>query len=335
MITCVYLIIRHDKKLLVLLSYIMCISLVSYFDSTMSIQIFFYGARDILFICSLLILPKLKLVMTRSDIIFIMLVLLLALINIFDNIFQLGISEAVFRKEEYFSKKGTYSNFGFGLVGERIYYPFYTPNLLSTFISLVAFALLLTNLSRFRYSFVLTIVNLFTVSKVFFFYVFLSFIKRIRLNVKFFIFVLFLMLALSEKIIYHIYLSIDDPLLKYHLASVIGHLKAFDALSWQNMSLIPEPLGSNSIIAQYIYDQEKVFGIESTIFVRLSELHLHFVILLLFIVFKTLKFHNSWRVFIYSILLLLALTATSNHPVVYGSAALIISSYRKGNARYG
>lgn len=310
----------------------MSISILAHIEAGMNIKILFYGARDILLLCSLVILPKLNLDLRRSDLIFIQLVILLALINIFDNMFQLGISEAVFRRADYFTKKGTDSNFGFGIVGERIYYPFYSPNLLSTFFSLVAFALLLKQLSKFKYTLALTFVNIFTVSKVFIFYVFISLIKRMRLNVSLVLALVFFALLMSENLVYLIYNQVENPLVKYHLASVIGHLKAFNVFSWQNMSLIPEPLGSNSIIAQYINNQEKTFGIESTILVRLSELRLNLLIFILYICFASLKFGKIWQVFNFSFLLLLFLTATSNHPVVFGSAALIILSNGKGRA---
>ena len=221
--------------------------------------------------------------------------------------------------------KGVRAQFGFGLIGLRTVGLFYSPNLLGTFLSCLFIYYCLSEKRWSYYKGVVAIfIGVFTGTKVVllaFGYIFCKIFKS--LAGIYFLLAIFGSVSLISYLYYDV---VRDPLLRYHLASTLGHFHSFSSFadSFQYSVFVDFP-GYNSTTIR-VLNAESLTGVESLLLARFLDMRLislPFVMYLAFIWLKLRYLH--WKLaFVYGLFIMIILfTATSNLPVAYVPLALI------------
>lgn len=317
----VYLTQRKRAISLLFLLIIGLIGAVSALDSEgggSSVITYIYGYRDLFLIVLLVeLLSEDAAPTVASDEIelFVKTVVWFAMLEVvLQNFLGTSLVNTFFNTGSYYSNKGVDINLSNGILGARIATPLYSPNLLCTLLATYYFFERNSERKGFI-RFFAGVASIFTLSKVFlvslFFYV---------LNKRWKAALLVALVALipAYYLLTFYYETIDSPLLKYHLASLIGHFSAFEkSVAGDIMTLYPDVLGSNSIAANW-KQTEDVGGIESSILVRLSELKAYYLIVVCYFVYAFRKIRDERKRKLLAFFILVTLvTATSNHPVCY------------------
>jgi len=294
---------------------------------------YFYGFRDIFLLVLLVELAKYKsnLDVTEKEVnVFVFFVMILASIDfVITNVLNMGLMESFFRTNDYYSNKGIDINLSSGILGNRVGVPLYSPNLLCTL--LAAYYFLDRRISRSTvfvklFAFIVAAV---TMTKVILFSLCFYVLGRFwALPMLIGILSLFPFYLLLNDF----YISLPVGLLKYHVASVLGHLHAFEIASTNNLySLIPDPLGSHSIAMKVLNGEGGAGpGIESSILARASELKIYYLFVVAYVIYSLLKIKDDvLRKVIAFFVLLSLLTATSNQPVAWIPILFLIRSKKK------
>jgi hypothetical protein len=306
--------------------------------SMMSIMGYVYGFRDIFLIVLLMEL----LLLSNTDIskkeisIFLITIIILSLLDIMFTV-SMGADNSYslfYNLNEYYSNKGVRTNLSAGFLGDRLTIPLYSPNLLATLF--VTFYFLERVIKHHLFIKLLAfIVAVFTLSKVLvvslFFYISG---KWWKINV--------LLIILSIFPLYfgleYFYNILEPSLLKYHIASTLGHFNSFgSALKMDFTSFIPDILGHNSTAVRVV-SGKPVLGLESLLLSRLIDLKVYFIFVPIYLIYmyKIVAYDVSKK-FIAYFLFLSILTATSNQPVAFVPFLYYLVHYKKGlilNKRY-
>lgn len=291
---------------------------------------FVYGLRDIFLLTMIVELCRYRggLGVEKQEVlIFVYFVIAVSLFDgVTTNLLGVNIADALLKTSEYYSNKGVDINLSNGFMGDRIGAPLYSPNLLCTLLACcVFFDKRIAELPKFMklLSFFSII---FTMSKVFIFSILFYFMKsRWKLLVVIGLCSLFPFYMLLD--IY--YSNLPPSFLKYHLASILGHLHAFSmALENGFLSFVPEPLGSHSIAMQVVNSGvDSGAGIESTVLARLSELKIYYIIVLVYLAYSLSKIGcELGQKFVVFFFFLSLLTATSNQPVAFIPALYLLKA---------
>jgi hypothetical protein len=291
---------------------------------------YFYGFRDIFLLVLLVELAKYKsnLDVTKKEVnVFVFFVMILAFIDfLITNVLDMGLMEFIFRTKDYYGNKGIDINLSNGILGDRVGVPLYSPNLICTLLAAYYFLDSRINRSNNFVKLFAFIVAVVTMTKVIIFSLCFYVLGRFwALPVLMGILSLFPFYL----VLHDFYISLPTGLLKYHIASVLGHLHAFDIASTNNIySFIPEPLGSHSIAMKVLRgDGSSGPGIESSILARASELKIYYLFVVAYIIYSLISLKNDvLRKFIAFFVLLSLLTATSNQPVAWVPILFLIRS---------
>ncbi|HGS4592127.1 TPA: hypothetical protein ACMDO9_003480 [Vibrio cholerae] len=318
---------------LLLIFFISLVGFVPYFSGEFDIDIigYFYGFRDIFLL--ILIVELLKL---HDDFFpkkinvfnFLYIILSVSLLDVvLTNLLGFDIVQKILGVDNYYINKGVDINLSNGILGDRVGAPLFSPNLLCTLLGLVYFFDKRIFCGKLVFKFIALVVSIFTVSKVILVTVGFYFLGKRWLIP---IIVSLSSIPIIYVIVNTVYLGLDDGSLKYHFASVIGHLNAFTMAMENNvLSITPDPLGSHSIAMRVMSGGTDVgAGIESSILTRLSELKV-FYLLVVFYIFHSLIYikNNLRRKFLVSFLVISLLTATSNQPVAFMPALFLLRLY--------
>lgn len=335
----IFLLIKTKNFFPLILIFIMFIygtvGIVEYFDVNIIFSIF-YGFRDIVLIVLIVELLKIKdnLNISKKEInIFINFVVLIAFIHIILlTFFNSNIVNEVFHMSQYYSNKGIDINLSNGFFGQdRTSVPLYSPNLVCTLI--VTYYFLQKDIpQKIYWKLIAFIVAVFTLSKVLVVGLFFYFFNK---SWKYILIIIILISIPLYFALLEYYTGLEVGLLKYHLASTIGHLHAFErSIETGLTTFIPDILGSNSIASKVLSGNNEA-GIESTLLARLADYKIYFLILLSYVAYNFKHLTNNVEkktyVFIFVILLL---TATSNHPVVYIPFIYLLNFMRRKNGSY-
>ncbi|MBA6292583.1 hypothetical protein H4J58_09660 [Colwellia sp. MB3u-70] len=293
---------------------------------------FIYGMRDIFLLVLLieLIHSSSDLKVSKNEIfLFIYFVLGIAIADaVTTNVLGMNVLESIFRTSSYYSNKGVDINLSNGLMGERIGAPLYSPNLLCTLLACCFFfdhrivkgKLFVKAMALIVIAFTMTKVIVFSLG----FYLVRSKWKLPTILGLTALFPLYFLLV-------SYYSTIPLGLLKYHLASILGHFHAFTlAIESNLLSYIPEPLGSNSIAVKIMTaGVNSGPGIESSILARFSELKIYYFIVIAFIIYSFFKIdHDVEKKFLAFFIVLSLLTATSNQPVAFIPALYLLKALK-------
>jgi hypothetical protein len=293
------------------------ISLVERFDIP-AIMTIFYGFRDLalyFLVFEFLLVSKKFSISEKNILLFVRVIMIISFLQIILTIFGLGnIIDAFFNTNAYFQNKGVASNLSSGFFGDRLSVPLYSSALVCTLISI--FYLFERKLKfNFFEKFIALIVSIFTLSKVL---VVVLFFRVIGKWWKSF----FLIGLLSFPLIYIILddyrKTLEIGIMSYHLASTFHHIHAFIfALEIGFLDFIPSILGSHSVAGSNFLGGGD-YTIESSLLARTLDLKIYSLIFLCYVVFQYNKLSlDIKKKFIFMFLVLMALTATSNHPVIY------------------
>ncbi|MFT6918575.1 MAG: hypothetical protein ACJA2G_001194 [Cognaticolwellia sp.] len=299
------------------------------FDFSMGIQLisYVYGFRDvflIILIVELTVRSKPFSIRKSEIYFFIYFVMALSLLDIvITNILGMSYVHDIFRVDDYYLNKGVEINLSNGFLGDRVGAPLYSPNLLCTLLALFFFFDRRLLVRGFWIKFLSLLICFFTMTKVII--VALGF-QLLGSRWKFVVILSLLSIYPLYIAIDLIYRSLDMGLMKYHLASTLGHLHAFVYTIEEGLfSFIPEGFGSNSIMMKVALGIEGE-GIESTILARLSELKMYFSILFFYILHSLYRCEfDLERKFIVFVFIIMLLTATSNQPVAYVPFIFLLS----------
>ncbi|WP_077285849.1 hypothetical protein [Cognaticolwellia aestuarii] len=291
---------------------------------------FVYGMRDIFLLVMLIELCRYKgsLDVTNREVFcFIYFIVFIAIFDaLTTNILGMNFTQQVFRTHEYYSNKGVDINLSNGLLGDRLGAPLYSPNLLCTMLACCFFLDHRIVSSKFIVKILSFIVVVFTMSKVI---VFSLAFYIIRSKWKIPVILGLLSLFPFYLILDSYYLTLNSGVLRYHVASTLGHFHAF-AIAIKNdlLSFIPEPIGSHSIAMQVINEgTDAGAGIESVILARLSELKIYYLFVITYMLYSLYKLENNKEEkFITFFIVLSLLTATSNQPVAFIPALYLLKA---------
>lgn len=317
-----YLVQRKRVVSLLFLLVVGIVGAISVLDAdaaaSASVITYIYGYRDLFLIVLLVELLSdnaAPTVDSKEIDFFVKVVVVLAMLEVvLQNILGTTLVNTFFNTGSYYSNKGVDINLTNGILGSRIATPLYSPNLLCTLLATYYFFERDAERKGFG-RFFAGVASIFTLSKVFlvalFFYVLKKRWKAALIGA-------IIALVPIYYLLNFYYQEIDSPLLKYHLASLIGHFSAFEkSVAGDIMTLYPDILGSNSIAANW-KATEDVGGIESSILVRLSELKAYYLITICYFIYGFIRIRDERKRKVLAFFILVTLvTATSNHPVCY------------------
>lgn len=335
----IFLLIKTKNFFPVILILIMLIygivGILEYFDVNIIFSIF-YGFRDIILIVLIVELLKIKdsFNISKNEInIFVNFVVLIAFVHIIiSTFFNSNIVNEIFNMSNYYNNKGIDINLSNGFFGQdRTSVPLYSPNLLCTLI--VTYYFLQKDIPQKIYlKFIALIVAFFTLSKVLVIGLFFYFFNR---SWKYILTIVILVSIPMYFVLIEYYNNLEMGLLKYHLASTIGHLNAFQiSIETGLTTFIPDILGSNSIASKVLSGNNEA-GIESTLLARFADYKIYFLILLIYVIynFRYLISNVEKKTYVF-IFIILLLTATSNHPVVYVPFIYLLNFIKRKNGSH-
>jgi hypothetical protein len=310
----IFLLFQRYIELLLLIFYTV-FSILNFLTSTVTydVTVLAYGYRNLAFIllCVSFISKPFQVTNEKNEIKLYSFVIYTALLSGLVLLYDESILNYVFDYDGYYSSKGVSLATGFGFFGlRRLMDPFYSPNLLGTFVASYFLTKTLLN-SRERIYYFNIIVGIGSVSKILLIpFVFL--VKRKKINNALLLSFVFVSFAAYYIIDFLINEVIVDDLLKYHVGSIGGHLFALIYLindSWLlNFSGI---LGASSIFA------DSSTGLESLLVSIFLDLGIFSFPLIIYLIYAILKvnFHRSHLLNFF--ILTILLTMTSNHPIVF------------------
>lgn len=291
---------------------------------------YIYGLRDIFLIVLIveIISGKINISNSRFDVNnFVSIVLILASIDVLvSNIIGLNVYKNIFNLESYYANKGVDIELGFGIFGDRVGLPLYSPNLLCTMLAMYFFFDKRISQRGIR-RMVAFIVCVFTATKVLPLTILYYFTARRWLIASLMFLVIF---SLSFFALYE--MVKEEPLLSYHFASVSGHLSSFATASATDVSsLYPSVLGSHSHAVKNMGATSQVSGLmESLLLARVADLKIwSFALLVYFTYAFAVAKSNLARKALFLFILISLLTATSNHPVAWVPALIIMNDMRR------
>jgi hypothetical protein len=224
--------------------------------------------------------------------------------------------EDIFRTKQYFANKGVESNLTTGILGNRLSVPLYSSALLCTLFSV--FYLFDKKIKSNRFErFLGLVASIFTVSKVLpldlFFKLLGKYWKVLIIFSSVFITAVLVWLNSFRQ-------TLETGFWSYHLASTFKHIGAFAyAAEIGLFQLVPSLIGSHSVLGKnFLGSGDNSYTIESSLLSRVLDLKVFSVVFILFLIWPLFTWKNVvksrfWAMF----LVIMSLTATSNHPIVY------------------
>lgn len=286
---------------------------------------YFYGMRDILLLILVAEMISGKISITAANFnvnSFVVTVIILALLDvIISSILGVDIYKNLFNLDAYYANKGVEIELGFGILGDRVGLPLYSPNLLCTMLAMLFFFDNRIQQSDSKRLLPL-IVCVFTATKVLPLTLFYYFTGRRWLAASLVLLVSFFS---SFWVLYD--LVKDEPLLSYHFASVSGHLSSFaTTLASDVISFFPSILGAHSHAIKNMGSNEVVSGLmESMLLARVADLKVWSFALIVYIALMFVVAKNDLgRKALFIFILISLLTATSNQPVAWVPALLVL-----------
>lgn len=293
-----------------------------------AIKTAFYGIRDIslyFLIAELLLLSKSLSVKKETIKFFLHFILFIIFLTIaIDLLLAIDLSEALFRTSTYFQSKGVDSNLSSGFFGDRLSVPFYSSALVCTLFSVV-YLFQANKIASKKEKVLALFVSILTLSKV------LIFVLAFRLmGTKWKrVFAILFLFSVPFLIWLNVYrTNLTDGILSYHLASTFHHIKAFYlAFEVGLLDAYPDLIGSHSVAGKNFLEID-MYTIESSLLTRVLDLKIYSIFFLAYIIYVFIKFRNSFKSkFYFMFLLLMSLTATSNHPIAYIPFIFLFSNY--------
>lgn len=314
-----YLLFRHRLKenvlLGVILIFFLLIGLAPFIEEDASISfflIYFYGFRDLCFIALIYFYLRNDHVDININLVysFVYFVFILYLIEVLSQAFGFAQSyRDLFDVDVYFSSKGVETNLSGGLFGVRPGLPLYSPALVATLLG----GFILSD-RIFKGRWLLYLVSIFTLSKVLIYFLLLKIFKRFYMAI-FIAGVLAIpaIIGISE----HVKNTYPNTIFSYHAHSISEHISPFSYIKNSDLALLPDALGSSSVLAYVIKGEESSNAPESLLFSRLLDFNLIalFIIILLLVISYRLK--GEARFIFICFLGLQVLTGLSNHPVAF------------------
>ena len=323
------ILIRNQRfASLVLLLFVGAIGMVEfnelfYFESSVS---FLYGLRDVFLIVLVAELASGNIKTDNIDFnlsFFLYTVMFLALCDaVISNILELDFYRGAYNLESYYANKKVEIQLGFGILGDRIGLPLYSPSLLGTMLPMYYFFDKRIALPAGERT-VALIVSVFTATKVVPLMIIYYLVGRRWLIAT----LLGIPLLLVVFAVLYEFAG-DDPFLSTHFSSVLGHLQSFTtALEANVFSFRPDLLGSNSTAIVNLASSGGVETglMESLILARLADLKAWSILLAIYIVYFNFSIKSEFGRKIFFIFVLVSvLTATSNHPIAWVPALVLI-----------
>lgn len=307
---------------LLLLIYILLIGVITLAFDNLSLgglKFTIYGLRDFALILLVMVLlnsrpsTKFEYQFSKNFVLFCCLVALLEIVDLY--ILKTNTMHQAFALDSYYSNKGVDINLSGGFSGiSRIVLPLYSPNLLGGLLALSV--VYMYRSTSFTNKLLVVFTSIFTLTKNIVLIFSLYNLLKSRLGILFLIFSSGVVITLLNP---DVLALLEDPLIKYHASSVIGHLNAFSIAGTYNLfSFIPTPIGENSIAAAIATNTADSAGIESSILARWSELGLWMLPFLIYLTIKVLSYRSHPKqIFALIFLMLLLFSATNNHPIMY------------------
>lgn len=225
-----------------------------------------------------------------------------------------SMSESVFNSSSYFYNKGVTSNLSSGFFGDRLSIPLYSSGLVCTLISIFYLFEKKTRPSKLD-SFLGLVVSVFTLSKVL--VVVIGFRVLGKRWKTFFVLGLFLIIPILFWL-ENFRQTAEVGLISYHLSSMFHHLKAFFfVFELGVLDFYPSILGSHSVFGSSLLGID-LYAIESSLLTRVLDLKIYSIFFIFYLTYTFNRLDNEVKSkFFFLFLLLMSLTATSNHPICY------------------
>jgi hypothetical protein len=290
--------------------------------------ILFYGFRDICLIAMVYFLLARQVSSVNEKLIYIF-VYIVAFFFIIEVVSQIAgfhdIYSSFFNLYGYFDAKGVSINLGGGFFGSRASLPLYSPGLIAVLLG--SFIIVSRKLTG---RWVLFLISLATVSKVAVFYLILRIFKKVYVGV----------FIVGMVLIPIILANLDNIISMYpnsHISananSIAEHITPHSYITSKDFSLLPDALGSSSIVASVMKGVDSSYAPESLLIARFMDYNLLSVILIYLLVLMVFHLKGEARFFFIIVLALLVLTGMANHPVAILPALFFILCKGNGNER--
>lgn len=317
----IYLIFRKQYITCGIMFFLWIIGLVTLIErfDVPALMCAFYGIRDLslyFLLYSLLNDNSVFSITERSIRFFVLTILILSCVQIIANIFNVSFFEDIFRTKQYFANKGVESNLTTGILGNRLSVPLYSSALLCTLFSVFYFFDKKIKSNRFE-RFLGLVASIFTVSKV------LPLVLFFKLLGKYWkVLIIFSSVFITAVLVWlnSFRQTLETGFWSYHLASTFKHIRAFAyAAEIGLFQLVPSLIGSHSVLGKnFLGSGDNSYTIESSLLSRVLDLKVFSVVFILFLIWPLFTWKNVvksrfWAMF----LVIMSLTATSNHPIVY------------------
>ena len=314
-----FLIFRHRLKeniiLGVFLIILLLIGLAPFIEGNIHFSdflIYFYGIRDLSFIALIYFYLRNDQIKINQSLIysFVYAVFILYLTEVFSQIFGFSqVYQDVFGLDSYYASKGVETNLSGGLYGVRPGLPLYSPALVATLLG----GFILSD-KVFKGRWILYLASVATLSKVLVYFLLLRIFKRFYIG----LFVAgILMIPIVIGISNHVKNTYPNTIYSYHAHSISEHLSPLRYVQDGDWSILPDALGSSSILAFVIAGEDSSDAPESLLMSRLLDFNLLAFILLLLLFLSALRLKGEARFIFISFLGLQFLTSLSNHPLTF------------------
>lgn len=318
---------KNDISLIILF-YILFIGILLFIFnfSVKNLQLFLYSFRDyslIILVCQLLMFNS-QFNLTKKVLNFINFVIIIAVISSIIQFINPALVDFIYQKNEYFINKGVSTNLGFGLFGERLMHPFYSPNLLGEFLFFIFLTVNYKFLTKFKYKKVAIVIGLLTLTKSFIINIIFKYFKSKAL---FIIISGITGVFLIYTILLQYVTTYSDLFLINHVYSIIGHLNAFSHF-YEFFKFVPTYFGEKSVLNNVLRGVVEP-GIESTLLARLYEIKIIFSIpFIVYLLYVSRKLKEEKKILFLCFITLLFLTSTANHPIIIIPAIYLLNEKR-------
>ena len=323
-----YLLFRHPIKdnilLGVFLIILLLIGLSPFVEGNVGFldyMIYFYGFRDISFIALIYFYLLNDQVIINNHLIysFVYIVLIFYLIEILSQIFGFSqVYQNFFGLDAYYASKGVETNLSGGLFGMRPGLPLYSPALIATLLG----GFILSD-KKLKGRWILYLASIFTLSKVLVYFLLLRIFKRFYVG----LFIAgMLMIPVIIGISSHVKNTYPNTIYSYHAHSISEHLSPLRYIQDEDWSVLPDALGSSSILAHVIKGIESSNSPESLLMSRLLDFNLIAFLIILFLILSAFRLKGEARFIFISFLGLQFLTSLSNHPLAFLPLVLFFNS---------
>lgn len=306
---------RADLALLAVLICLTAIGSVAIIDyglSVASLQIIFYGFRDLCLVGLIynLLTQRCLHVSVKTIEAFVAIVFVIFFAEVISQLVGLHSEFArVFNLERYYEAKGVSISLQGGLFGARPGLPLYSPSLVA---ALLASFVLLQRPVRGKWLFF--VMSSLTLSKVVIFYLLMRIFRPIYVSV---IIAAFLSLPALVLILEGVKESYPNTLYSMHASSIIEHVSPLSYVRESDFSVLPDLLGSSSILASVIVGADSSHAPESLVMARLLDFNMMFPLLILGLCAATFRLSGVDRYLFICFIGLMYLTGMANHPVVF------------------